>query len=60
MRSGGGGSGNGGDGGDGAKCKHCGLVRPKMPEEKCWMLPQNKGDVPEWFLRKLERKSKGK
>ena len=55
-----GGSGDGGDGNGGAKCKHCKLVHPKTPEEKCWTLPENKGDAPKWFLRRLERKSKGK
>ena len=51
----------GGDGGDGkAKCKHCGLVHPKTPEAKCWTLPENKDDAPAWFIRKLEKKSKGK
>ena len=51
--------GNGGNGG-GAKCKHCGRVHPKISEDKCWTLPENKGDAPEWFIRRLERKSKGK
>ena len=54
------GDGGGGDGGGGAKCKHCDRVHPKTPEHKCWTLPENKGDVPEWFLRRLERKNKGK
>ena len=55
-------SGSGGDGGDGgeAKCKHCGRVHPKISEDKCWTLPENKGDAPEWFIRRLERKNKGK
>ena len=54
-----GGSGGGNNDG-GAKCKHCNLVHPKTAEADCWTFPENASSAPAWFIRKLEKKCKGK
>lgn len=55
-----GGGGDNDDDGGKAKCKHCSRVHPKTAEEDCWTLPENASSVPAWFIRKQEKKSKGK
>ena len=64
RRARGGGGGGGGGGGDNAtnkknekaKCKHCG--RPhleRIPEDNCYELEKNAGNVPEWYKKQKAR-----